>query len=146
MNFARKLITHIEKLYPPKKNTIIDFGCGTGICGACTVHVNGTAKRSCVTPVSAVIDQDIRTIEGLGTEEHPHPIQEKWMEHAVPQCGFCQSGMQMAAAAFLNEFQNDENKEKKLSDENIRRSITNICRCGCYERIRTAILDAGDVG
>ena len=121
------------------------FGCGKGICGACTVHVNGKAKRSCVTPVSSVYEQNVRTIEDLGTEQSPHPIQKKWMELAVPQCGFCQSGMQMAAAAFLEELREDGTSKGSITDEKIRRSITNICRCGCYERIRTAILQAGEV-
>ena len=121
------------------------FGCGKGICGACTVHVNGKAKRSCVTPVSEVQEQMIRTIEDLGSEQEPHPVQRKWMELAVPQCGFCQSGMQMAAAAFLKEHQESGIDDGPITDEKIRRSITNICRCGCYERIRTAILQAGDV-
>ena len=121
------------------------FGCGRGICGACTVHVNGKAKRSCVTPISAVYEQSIRTIEDLGTEQNPHLIQKKWMELAVPQCGFCQSGMQMAAAAFLKEHQESDASESPITDEKIRRAITNICRCGCYERIRTAILQAGEV-
>ena len=121
------------------------FGCGRGVCGACTVHVNGKAKRSCVTPVSSVHEQSIRTIENLGSEQSPHPIQKKWIELAVPQCGFCQSGMQMAAAAFLEELREDDASEGSITDEKIRRSITNICRCGCYERIRTAILQAGEV-
>ena len=117
------------------------FGCGKGICGACTVHVNGKAKRSCMIPVSTVYEQEIRTIEDLGTVGDPHPIQKKWMDLAVPQCGFCQSGMQMAAAAFLEEQQRDG---IPITDETIRRSITNICRCGCYERIRTAVIEAGE--
>jgi len=117
------------------------FGCGKGMCGACTVHVDGKAKRSCMTPVGAIGSQSIRTIEALGTEQKPHPIQEKWMELAVPQCGFCQSGMQMAAAAFLAEQQADDGGT--ITDEEIRRSISNICRCGCYERIRKAILQVG---
>ena len=120
------------------------FGCGRGICGACTVHVNGKAKRSCVTPVSVVSEKNIRTIEDLGTEENPHPIQKKWMELAVPQCGFCQSGMQMAAAAFLREYQERSAEEGPVTDEAIRRSITNICHCGCYERIRSAVIQAGE--
>ena len=119
------------------------FGCGKGMCGACTVHVNGKAKRSCVTPVSTVYDSSIRTIESLGTEANPHPIQQKWMDLAVPQCGFCQSGMQMAAVAFLKEHQKKDTRAEPITDEMIRRSITNVCRCGCYERIRTAILQVG---
>lgn len=109
------------------------FGCGIGQCGACTVHVDGVAIRSCTLPVVAVEGQAVRTIEGLGTPEEPHPVQRMWIAQQVPQCGYCQPGMQMAAAAFL------EGREAPPTDDEIRESISNICRCGCYERIRTAI-------
>lgn len=111
------------------------FGCGLGVCGACTVHVNGRAVRSCVTPVGAIAGSDLTTIEGLGTEEAPHPIQKQWLEHEVPQCGYCQPGMQMAAAAFIESC-------PKPTDADIDAGITNVCRCGCYVRIRSAIKDA----
>lgn len=111
------------------------FGCGMGVCGACTVHLDGRAIRSCVTPVAAVADHDITTIEGLGTREAPHPVQQAWLDHQVPQCGYCQCGMQMAAAALIATRPNP-------TDEDIHSGITNVCRCGCYERIREAIKDA----
>lgn len=108
------------------------FGCGIALCGACTVHVNGRAVRSCVTPVGAVGDGEVRTIEALGTPDAPHPIQRAWLDHQVPQCGYCQPGMQMAVAAFLAA-------HPTPTDADIDRGITNLCRCGCYERIRGAI-------
>lgn len=111
------------------------FGCGLAQCGACTVHLNGRAVRSCVTPVSAAANSDIRTIEDLGTPEAPHPVQQAWLDHQVPQCGYCQSGMQMTAVAFLAA-------NPSPTAEDIERGITNVCRCGCYERIRAAILSA----
>ncbi|MEO0599801.1 MAG: (2Fe-2S)-binding protein [Myxococcota bacterium] len=111
------------------------FGCGLALCGACTVHVNGRAVRSCVTPVGSLGASEVRTIEGLGSPEEPHPIQEAWLARQVPQCGYCQPGMQMSAAAFLKA-------NPKPTDDDIDRGITNICRCGCYERIREAIHDA----
>ena len=127
------------------------FGCGKGLCGACTVHVNGRAERSCVRTAASVQGMSIRTIEDLGTPEAPHPIQKEWLDLAVPQCGFCQPGMQMAAAAFLEERSISARKENPNTpispptDKEIRRSITNICRCGCYERIRKAVVNAGTV-
>jgi isoquinoline 1-oxidoreductase alpha subunit len=121
------------------------FGCGKGLCGACTVHVDGRAMRSCITPVAAVADQPIRTIEGLGTPEAPHPVQEQWIRHQVPQCGYCQPGMQMAAVSFLDQraqaAAQAEEPPPPLTDGDIARAITNVCRCGCYARIRRAILD-----
>ena len=109
------------------------FGCGIGQCGACTVHVGGAPIRSCSVGVSAVEGQEVRTIEGLGTPEAPHAVQRTWIAQQVPQCGYCQPGMQMAAAAFL------EGRDVPPTDEEIVANISNICRCGCYERIRTAI-------
>lgn len=108
------------------------FGCGLGLCGACTVHVDGQPVRSCVTPVSAAEGAEVTTIEGLGSRGTPHPVQVAWLKEQVPQCGYCQSGMQMAAAAFLE-------KNEAPSDEDIEAEISNICRCGTYERVRAAI-------
>ncbi|HET6306811.1 MAG TPA: (2Fe-2S)-binding protein [Rhodopila sp.] len=107
------------------------FGCGIGQCGACTVHVDGQATRSCVTVVSAVGDSKVTTIEGL--QRHgDHPVQKAWLEHEVPQCGYCQPGMMMAAAALLKA--NPHPTDAEIDDQ-----ITNICRCGTYVRIRQAI-------
>jgi isoquinoline 1-oxidoreductase alpha subunit len=111
------------------------FGCGVSACGACTVHVDGQAVRSCVTPVSAAVGKPVRTIEALGTPQQPHALQKAWIAHQVPQCGYCQSGMLMAAAALLA-------KNANPSDEDIDAAITNICRCGTYPRIREAIKTA----
>ena len=108
------------------------FGCGIAACGACTVHMNGVPLRSCVMPVSACAGQDISTIEGLGDGAELHRIQQAWIDHQVPQCGYCQSGMIMAAAALLRRNPNP-------SDEDIASGITNICRCGTYPRVRAAI-------
>jgi isoquinoline 1-oxidoreductase alpha subunit len=111
------------------------FGCGVAACGACTVLVDGQAVRSCVTPLSAVGGKPVRTIEALGTPGRPHPLQAAWVAHQVPQCGYCQSGMLMAAAALLA-------KNANPSDADIDAAITNICRCGTYPRIRDAIRTA----
>jgi isoquinoline 1-oxidoreductase alpha subunit len=111
------------------------FGCGVAACGACTVHVDGAAVRSCVTPAGAVEGKAVRTIEALGTAAAPHALQRAWVEHQVPQCGYCQSGMLMAAAALLA-------KNAKPSDADIDAAITNLCRCGTYPRIRAAIKSA----
>ena len=108
------------------------FGCGIAACGACTVHVDGQALRSCVTPASTVVGKSIRTIESLGTAEKPHALQSAWITEQVPQCGYCQSGMLMAAAALLE-------KNPKPSDADIDAAMTNICRCGTYQRVRKAI-------
>ena len=108
------------------------FGCGVAACGACTVHVEGRAVRSCVTPLEAVRGKRIVTIEALGSAETPHALQRAWVEHQVPQCGYCQSGMLMAAAALLAT-------NRAPSDAEIDAAITNICRCGTYPRIRAAI-------
>ena len=115
------------------------FGCGIGQCGACTVHVDGTAQRSCITPVSAIEGQRITTIEGLAPSEGAlHPVQQAWLEHDVPQCGYCQAGQIMAAADFLN-------RNPRPSDADIDDNITNICRCGTYVRIRKAIHRAAEI-
>ena len=108
------------------------FGCGVAACGACTVHVEGRAVRSCVTPLAAVAGKRVVTIEALGSAERPHPLQLAWVEHQVPQCGYCQSGMLMAAAALLAT-------NRAPSDAEIDAAISNICRCGTYPRIRAAI-------
>ena len=108
------------------------FGCGIAACGACTVHVDGQAVRSCVMPVSAVANQTITTIESLGTAEKPHPLQAAWIAEQVPQCGYCQSGMLMAAAALLD-------RKPNPSDAEIDAAMTNLCRCGTYQRVRAAI-------
>ena len=107
------------------------FGCGVALCGACTVHVDGVAVRSCVTPAAAVAGKKVRTIEGLGADKLS-ALQEAWISHQVPQCGYCQSGMLMAAAALLA-------KSPTPTDADIDKEITNICRCGTYQRIRAAI-------
>ena len=107
------------------------FGCGIAACGACTVQVNGVATRSCVLPVQAVDGADIITIEGLGKNDL-HPVQQAWIEHQVPQCGYCQSGMIMSVVSLLESNSNP-------SDEALNEAITNICRCGTYQRVRVAI-------
>jgi isoquinoline 1-oxidoreductase subunit alpha len=108
------------------------FGCGIAQCGACTVHVDGVATRSCSVPVSAVESNQIITIEGLSANGSMHPVQKAWIAHDVPQCGYCQSGMIMAVAALLKD-------NPQPSDSDIDAAITNICRCGTYNRIRSAI-------
>lgn len=108
------------------------YGCGIGSCGACTVHIDGEAQRSCLVPLAQVADAAVVTIEGLAGEGTRHPLQQAWIDHQVPQCGYCQSGMIMASAALLD-------KTPAPSDEEIDASVTNICRCGTYARIRAAI-------
>jgi isoquinoline 1-oxidoreductase alpha subunit len=108
------------------------FGCGMAFCGACTVHINGEATRSCVTPISSVASKSVTTIEGLSPNRN-HPVQRAWMEIDVPQCGYCQSGQIMSAAALLA-------KTPKPTDAQIDEAMSgNICRCGTYPRIRRAI-------
>jgi len=108
------------------------FGCGIGACGACTVHVDGTPVRSCSTPVETVAGREVTTIEGLAQDGELHPIQRAWIEHQVPQCGYCQSGMIMAIAAALE-------RNPRATDEDLASAVTNICRCGTYQRIREAV-------
>ena len=108
------------------------FGCGIAQCGACTVHINGVATRSCSTPVSAAEGKQITTIEGLAANGVLHKVQQAWLEHDVPQCGYCQSGMIMAVAALLKD-------KPKPSDADINDAITNICRCGTFQQVREAI-------
>jgi isoquinoline 1-oxidoreductase alpha subunit len=107
-------------------------GCGAGACGACTVRVDGQAVRACVTPVGTVGARSIQTIEGLGRPGHPHPLQTAWIAEQVPQCGYCQSGMLMAAAALLE-------KKPRPTDPEIEAAMTNLCPCGSYQRVRAAI-------
>jgi len=108
------------------------FGCGVAACGACTVRVDGQAVRSCVTPTSAVVGKRVQTIEALGTPAKPHPLQTAWIAEQVPQCGYCQSGMLMAAAALLE-------KKPRPTDDDIDEAMSNICRCGTYQRVKAAI-------
>lgn len=110
------------------------YGCGVAACGACTVHVDGVATRTCILPISAVEGKEIKTIESIGAEDLS-AVQKAWIEHQVPQCGYCQSGMIMAVEALLND-------NPEPTDEIINQRITNICRCGTYQRIREAIKTA----
>ena len=114
------------------------FGCGIGLCGACSIHLDGKITRSCVTPVSAAKDKAITTIEGLMPEQGLHPVQEAWVEKDVSQCGYCQSGQIMAAAALLQDNPNP-------SDEEIRAKMTNLCRCGTYLQIFAAVKRAAQL-
>ena len=107
------------------------FGCGIAQCGACTMHVDGVATRTCVLPVESVAGKKITTIEGL-SENRDHPVQKAWIEEDVPQCGYCQSGQIMVAAALIA-------KNPKPTDADIDAAMTNICRCGTYQRMRAAI-------
>ena len=108
------------------------YGCGIAQCGACTVHIDGKAVRSCVMPVSAVAGKRITTIEGLANAGALHKVQKAWLDHEVPQCGYCQTGMIMAVAALLAE-------KPRPTDADINASITNICRCGTFQQVREAI-------
>ena len=108
------------------------YGCGIAQCGACTVHINGEAVRSCSLPVSAAEGKQITTIEGLATNGKLHKVQQAWIDNDVPQCGYCQSGMIMAVAALLKE-------KPKPTDADIDKAITNICRCGTYQQVRAGI-------
>ena len=108
------------------------YGCGIAQCGACTVHIDGVATRSCATQVSDAVGKQITTIEGLATNGDQHSVQKAWIENDVPQCGYCQSGMIMAVAALLKE-------KPKPTDADIDAAITNICRCGTFQQVREAI-------
>ncbi len=115
------------------------FGCGIAQCGACTVHVNGEPVRSCSFPVSAAAGKCVLTLEGLAPAGRLHPVQQAWIEHQVPQCGYCQGGQILAAVALLR-------KKPDPTDKDIDEAMTNICRCGTYARIRTAIHAAAKSG
>ena len=108
------------------------YGCGIAQCGSCTVHLDGAAIRSCVVPVSAAVGKQVTTIEGLATGSTLHKVQHAWLEHEVPQCGYCQAGMIMAVAALLKD-------TPKPTDADIDAKITNICRCGTFQQVRQAI-------
>src|SRR5258707_10712736 len=114
------------------------YGCGIAQCGACTVHLNGVAIRSCSLPVGSVAGAKITTIEGLSADGLSHPVQVAWLQHDVPQCGYCQSGQIMAAAALLRT-------NSRPSDADIDTAMTNICRCGTYQRIREAVHTAASL-
>jgi isoquinoline 1-oxidoreductase subunit alpha len=114
------------------------YGCGIAQCGACTVHIDGTAARSCAMPVSAAAGKRITTIEGLASGKVLHKVQKAWVDHEVPQCGYCQAGMIMAVAALLKA-------KPKPTDADIDASITNICRCGTFQQVRAAIHAAAKV-
>ncbi|WP_199227581.1 (2Fe-2S)-binding protein [Limnohabitans sp. T6-5] len=115
------------------------FGCGIAQCGACTVLLNGEPVRSCSYPVSAAVGQKVITIEGLDDKGRLHAVQQAWIDHQVPQCGYCQGGQMLAAVALLK-------KKPKPTDEDIDAAMSNICRCGTYARIRTAIHAAAKKG
>ncbi|MEL6252605.1 MAG: (2Fe-2S)-binding protein [Bacteroidota bacterium] len=114
------------------------FGCGKAACGACTLHVNGEAIRSCSYPIQAVEGKELTTIEGLGDGDNLHPVQQAWMEEVVPQCGYCQPGFIMATAAMLERIPNP-------TDEDIDANIVNVCRCATYYRMRKAIHKAAEI-
>ncbi len=115
------------------------FGCGIAACGACSVHIDGVVARSCSVPLADVAGKSITTIEALGSADAPHPLQIAWIQHQVPQCGYCQSGQLMAAAALLKH-------TPRPTDADIDAAMTNICRCGTYTRIRAAIHAASNPG
>ena len=116
------------------------FGCGQALCGACTVHLDGRATRSCITPVAAAQGRAVTTIEGLAQDGALHPVQQAWLDHAVPQCGFCQAGQIMSAAALLQH-------QPAPTDTQIDQAMAgNLCRCGTYTRIRDAIRTAAQQG
>jgi isoquinoline 1-oxidoreductase subunit alpha len=116
------------------------FGCGRGVCGACTVHVDGAAIRSCVTPIGSVARQRITTIEGLASDGRLHPVQAAWIAEDVPQCGYCQAGQIMMAASLLAV------KPKPTDEEILDAMSNNLCRCGTYLRIRSAVRRAASAG
>jgi aerobic-type carbon monoxide dehydrogenase small subunit (CoxS/CutS family) len=114
------------------------FGCGLSQCGACTVHLNGVAKRSCVTLMKEIGNQEVTTLQGLGTPEHPHPLQTAWIDEQVPQCGYCLNGWIMTAASFLKT-------KKRPTEDEIRQALTGIkCRCGTHTAIVRAVKRAAE--
>jgi len=113
------------------------YGCGIAQCGACTVHIDGVAMRSCSVPASLAVGKQITTIEGLAENGALHRVQKAWIEHDVPQCGYCQSGMIMAVAALLKD-------KPKPTDADIDSNITNICRCGTFQQVRAAVHAAAE--
>ena len=115
------------------------FGCGLGQCGACTVHIDGNAVRSCITPLSSVVDRKVVTLEGLGTDEHPHPLQQAFVDEQAVQCGYCINGMIMQSAALLT--QNPKPTEQQIKAE----LANNLCRCGTHLRIVRAVKRAAGV-
>ena len=115
------------------------FGCGKGICGACTVHLDGVAARACSLPVSALGDAEVTTIEGLGAPGQWHPVQQAWLEEAVPQCGYCQTGQMMTAAALLA-------RDASPTEATVTAEMNgNLCRCGTYPRIRRGVHRAAEI-
>ena len=118
------------------KLTGTKFGCGIGQCGACTVHVDGIATKSCITSLGAVENRSVTTIEGVSLEKELHPVQQAWIDHQVPQCGYCQSGQIMAAISFLDHNPNPSEQEINEAMQG------NICRCGTYTRVRAAMKSA----
>ena len=142
----KKQAVEVEDPYTPLLWVIRDvlgfrgtkFGCGMAACGACTVLIDGAAVRSCSYPVHLAAEQSVITIEGLGTKEQPHPVQQAWEEEIVPQCGYCQPGFMMATAALLE-------KNPRPTDADIDQNITNVCRCGTYYRMRKAIHRAAEL-
>lgn len=120
------------------KLTGTKYGCGIGQCGACSVQLNGQVVRSCTVAVAAVADQQLTTIEGLASEGQLTPVQQAWIDHDVPQCGYCQAGQIMAATNLLSSNPNP-------SDADIRAAMTNLCRCGTYVRVKKAILHAAEL-
>ena len=114
------------------KLTGTKYGCGIAQCGSCTIHIDGVAVRSCLTPVAAAVGKQITTIEGLAVNGVLNKVQKAWLDHDVPQCGYCQAGMIMAVTALLKE-------KPKPTDADINNAITNICRCGTYQQVRAAI-------
>ena len=114
------------------------FGCGAGLCGACTMHVDGKAVRTCVLPVANVAGKSVTTIEGLGNPNGMHPLQQAWVDHNVPQCGYCQSGQIMSAAALLAQ------NPGATADDVDNAMSGNLCRCGCYPRIKVAVLSVAE--
>lgn len=116
------------------------YGCGAGLCGACTMQIDGAAVRTCILPIAAVAGKEVLTIEGLGSPDALHPLQTAWVELSVPQCGYCQSGQIMAAAALLATNPSPTPAEVDAA------MAGNLCRCGCYPRIKQAILKVGQAG